>query len=52
MLLEAAYKIVANLLHERLLSIAETIDESQCAFRPGEVFSEWHNTHSQMYNRC
>lgn len=36
MLLEAAYKIVAILLHERLQPIAEDLDhEAQCGFRPG-----------------
>ena len=36
MLLEIAYKIVANLLRKRLLPIEEAIDhESQCGFRPG-----------------
>ena len=36
MLLEAAYKVVAILLHERLLPIEENIEqESQCGFRPG-----------------
>ena len=36
MLLEAAYKIVALLLHERLLPIEEGLDhEGQCGFRPG-----------------
>lgn len=36
MLLEAAYKVVAILLHERLQPIAEGLDhEAQCGFRPG-----------------
>ena len=36
MLLEAAYKIVAILIHERLQPIAEGLDhEAQCGFRPG-----------------
>ena len=36
MLLEAAYKIIAIILHARLLPIEETINpESQCGFRPG-----------------
>ena len=36
MLLESGYKIVANIMHSRLLPIAEKIDhESQCGFRPG-----------------
>ena len=36
MLLEIAYKIVANLLRKRLLPIEEALDhESQCGFRPG-----------------
>ena len=36
MLLEAAYKIVAILLHNRLQPIAENLDqEEQCGFRPG-----------------
>ena len=36
MLLEAAYKIVAILLHTRLQPIAEGLEqESQCGFRPG-----------------
>ena len=35
MLLETCYKIVANILHARLLPIAEQIDnETQCGFRP------------------
>ena len=35
MLLEAAYKIIAIILHARLLPIEESIDhESQCGFRP------------------
>ena len=37
MLLEIAYKIVANLLRKRLLPIEEALDhESQCGFRPGQ----------------
>ena len=36
MLLEVAYKIIAILLHSRLLPILEGLDhESQCGFRPG-----------------
>jgi exonuclease III len=36
MLLEIAYKIVAKIVHQRLLPIAESLDhESQCGFRPG-----------------
>ena len=36
MLLEAAYKIVTIILHERLLPIEEGLDhETQCGFRPG-----------------
>ena len=36
MLLETAYKIMANILRSRLTPIAESIDqESQCGFRPG-----------------
>ena len=36
MLLEVAYKIIAILLHSRLLPIEEGLDhESQCGFRPG-----------------
>ena len=36
MLLEVAYKIIAILLHSRLLPIQESLDhESQCGFRPG-----------------
>ena len=36
MLLEAAYKIIAILLHERLLPIAERLEhEAQSGFRPG-----------------
>ena len=36
MFLEAAYKIIAILLHARLLPIEEGLDhESQCGFRPG-----------------
>ena len=36
MLLEAAYKIIAIILHARLLPIEEGIDhETQCGFRPG-----------------
>ena len=35
MLLETAYKIVANILHSRLLPIEESLDhEPQCGFRP------------------
>ena len=35
MLLETSYKIVAKIIHARLLPIAEKIDhESQCGFRP------------------
>ena len=36
MMLEVAYKIVANLLHARLEPIMETLDhEAQCGFRRG-----------------
>lgn len=36
MLLENAYKIIAIILHRRLLPIEESLDhESQCGFRPG-----------------
>ena len=36
MLLEVAYKIVANVLKKRLLPIEESLDhETQCGFRPG-----------------
>ena len=36
MLLEAAYKICAIIIHSRLLPIEESLDhESQCGFRPG-----------------
>ena len=36
MLLETFYKLVANILHAKLLPIAENLDmESQCGFRPG-----------------
>ena len=36
MLLEVAYKIIAILLHMRLLPIQESLDhEPQCGFRPG-----------------
>ena len=36
MLLEVAYKIIANVVHSRLQPIAEKLDnESQCGFRPG-----------------
>ena len=36
MLLETAYKIIANIIRSRLIPIAESIDqESQCGFRPG-----------------
>ena len=36
MLLEVAYKIIAIILHGRLLPIEENLDhESQCGFRPG-----------------
>ena len=41
MLLEAAYKIVAILLHERLQPIAEGLDhEAQCGFRPGRGYAD------------
>ena len=41
MLLEIAYKIIANLLRKRLLPIQETLDhESQCGFRPGRGCSD------------
>jgi len=37
MLLEAAYKVIAILIHERLQPVASTLDhESQCGFRPGQ----------------
>ena len=36
MLLETFYKIIANVLHAKLLPIVESLDnESQCGFRPG-----------------
>ena len=36
MMLEAAYKITAIILHDRLLPIEESLNhESQCGFRPG-----------------
>ena len=36
MLLEIAYKIVAKIVHQRLIPISEALDhESQCEFRPG-----------------
>ena len=36
MLLEVAYKIIANLLKKRLTPIEESLDhETQCGFRPG-----------------
>ena len=36
MLLEIAYKIIAIILHSRLLPIEESLDdEPQCGFRPG-----------------
>jgi len=36
MLLEAAYKVIAILIHERLQPVVSTLDhESQCGFRPG-----------------
>ena len=36
MLLETAYKIIANIIRSRLIPISESIDhESQCGFRPG-----------------
>ena len=36
MLLEVAYKIIAKIVHSRLVPIAEKLDhESQSGFRPG-----------------
>ena len=36
MLLETAYKIIAKILHSRLLPIEENLDhEPQCGFHPG-----------------
>ena len=41
MLLEAAYKIISIVIHERLLPIEEGLDhESQCGFRPGRGCSD------------
>ena len=36
MLLEIAYKIIAKIVHQRLIPISESLDhETQCGFRPG-----------------
>ena len=41
MLLEAAYKVIAILIHDRLQPIEESLDhESQCGFRPGRGCSD------------
>ena len=41
MLLESFYKIIANIIHARLLPIAEALDnETQCGFRPGRSCSD------------